>query len=457
MVFLGRILVAAGFVCLCIPILIGPWLFGAWEMWWFWPLMTSIFLATAFFAARLLIHGRTRDEHHRLYRRLGRAAYFLISCAPFLAYALVRTLTAEVFMDAERTFLLFLGPFLIGVHIVFGLNRPLLKALYVLLLADLALLGLYGVINHIVTKSRWVLWLPGYPQYVNEVRATGSYFCPDHFSGIMELTVCVCLGLILDRRTKWFWKAAAGALSVLALAGVVMSKSRGGGLTVLVVAAAALVWGFRQWNTKQRWLFRGISVLGAIGALCLFCFFGRAYVERFGRWFAWDRARDKPVREMISTVNKSFQRTARSRMFGGAVRAWHSSPVFGIGPGMHQNLWPHFAATADGNRETGRWPSQPNLGFWSDFVHNDWLQLLEEFGLLGFVLFLPPVFILFHMLLKARATHYHLALGGILAFVCMAFHSLGDFNLQMPATGWIFAAMLSIPVARSLALYRDLQ
>jgi hypothetical protein len=29
----------------------------------------------------------------------------------------------------------------------------------------------------------------------------------------------------------------------------------------------------------------------------------------------------------------------------------------------------------------------------------------------------------------------------------MAFHSLGDFNLQMPATTWILAAIISVTVA----------
>lgn len=447
----------AGFACLCIPVLVGPWLFGAWEMWWFWPLMTSLFLATFFFAVRLLIHARTTEDEPPLPGEPGRCAWFLISCAPFLLYALIRGLLAEVFMDAERCFLLFLGPLLIGIHVVFGLNRRLLRILYVLIIANLALLGLYGVINHLVTKSRWVLWLPGYPQYVNEVRATGSYFCPDHFSGIMELALCLCLGLILDRKTKWYWKIPAILLSLLALAGIVMSKSRGGGLTVLVIAAAVLVWGFRQREPRKRWLFRGAAAACAVAGLALFCILGRAYMERFARWFAWDRTRDKPLSEMAATVSDNFGCTSRGRMFGGALRAWRSNRVFGIGPGMHQNLWPHFAATADGDRNTGRWPSQPNRGFWSDFVHNDWLQLLEEYGIVGFILFLPPVFILFYILLKAQATHYAPALGGILSFVCMAFHSLGDFNLQMPATGWLFATILAIPVARSLALYRELE
>ena len=456
-VFLNRILMMAGFVCLCIPVLAGPWLFGAWEMWWFWPLMMCLFLAAAFFATRLLIQARIQPYEPPHHDSPHVAACFLMACLPFMAYALVRALMAEVWMDAERSFLLFLGPALIGIHVAFGLNKALLKILYVLVVVNLALLGLYGVLNHLGNGSKMVMWLPGYPQYVCEVRATGSYFCPDHFAGIMELALCLSLGLLLDRRARWHWKLPAALLSLLAVAGIVMSKSRGGGLTVLVIAAAALVWGFSQWETRKRWVFRGIAAAGALVALIIFCIAGRTYIERFGRWFAWNRAKEKPLPGMISTITNNFQRTSRGRMFGGALRAWRTSPVFGIGPGMHQNLWPHFAATADGNRESGKWPSETNQGFWSDFVHSDWLQLLEEYGLLGLLLFLPPAFILFYLLLKARSTHYATALGSLLSFVCMAFHSLGDFNLQMPATGWLFGTILAIPIARSLTLYRKLQ
>jgi len=41
-------------------------------------------------------------------------------------------------------------------------------------------------------------------------------------------------------------------------------------------------------------------------------------------------------------------------------------------------------------------------------------------------------------------------LGGVLACVCMGFHSLGDFNLQIPATAWLLAAILAAPIAHML-------
>jgi O-antigen ligase len=157
--------------------------------------------------------------------------------------------------------------------------------------------------------------------------------------------------------------------------------------------------------------------------------------------------------------------TSRGRMFGGAWRAWQQSPVIGIGAGMHRNLWPSVAASADGDRETNRWPSLRNDTFHSYHVHNDWLQLLEEFGLIGLALVLlaaGALLLVYLRLLPAALPEapaaplpssgapFPLLLPALLAMVAMGFHSLGDFNLQMPATTWIFGCMLALPLGEAL-------
>ena len=42
-------------------------------------------------------------------------------------------------------------------------------------------------------------------------------------------------------------------------------------------------------------------------------------------------------------------------------------------------------------------------------------------------------------------------LGGGLCFMAMSFYSLGDFNLQMPATVWLFAAILTLSLVGECA------
>lgn len=461
-----RILERTQFGLLAVVLLLAPWLFGAWEMWWFWPFAVLLFVATALFALRVCLApeiavaaetppaGGTTRVRPLLYAFLG--SYML-----FLGYAAVRFCQAEVFMDAERSFLLFVTPLLVGLQVAWGLNRAQRRTLLLLLMSNIVLFGLYGIANHILTGSERVLWAEGFPQYYKEGRASGAYYCPDHFAGVMELGLCLGLAVLLDRRSRATWRTGGAVLAVLAVLCVGLSKSRGGGLTVLVIGAAALVWGFRQWPAEVRWYLRGAVAVVVLAAMAVLWQSELGYVQRFKQYFVAPRAQELTVREQADWLLRRFRTTSRGRMFGGAWRAWKSRPIWGIGPGMHQNLWPRFAATPDGDRDEGVWPSQPNYRFHSYEVHSDWLQLLEEYGLIGLVLFVVPAGLYFSLLSalcpgddmteaqrRARMPLAAAPLAALLAFVAMAFHSLGDFNLQLPATTWVFAAILALPIGK---------
>jgi len=441
----------ARFLFLCLPVLLGPWLFGAWEMWWFWPFTLSIFISSLLFGLCLLLPESSPAEavqatSERTHTALRQGAVVALLYAVFLLYAAIRSLQADVRMEAERSFLLHLTPFLIGLQVLYGLEPAQRRRLQWLLIANLALLGLYGVANHLFTGSRLVLWEEGYAKYFEHGRASGSYFCPDHFSGAMELALALGLALVLTRKEEGPRRGAGGALCLIALAGVVLSKSRGGGLTVVVVLAAALVWGFMRWPARKRWWWRITAATSATIVLVVFWNAGTGYVERFSSYFKIQNTEEKTVGEIADMALEKARITSRGRMIGGALRAWREAPIFGIGPGMHQHLWPHYAASSDGERERGVWPSLPNHNFHSYEVHSDWVQLLEEYGGVGLFLFLLPVATLFIVLV--RATEYSVPLlGGILAFLAMAFHSLGDFNLQMPGTTWMLAAILALAMS----------
>lgn len=460
----SRILSWAGFAFIAFALFAAPWMFGAWEMWWFWPFAILIFTATLLFALRLLLnpHSPTFPINPPPLSGLRRARHspltILIPYLVFLAYAFARLLQADVFMDAERSFLLFLTPFLIGIHILFGLSAGQRRALFVLILLNLFLLGLYGVVNHLLAGSRHVLWARGFPQYVEEQRATGSYFCPDHFSGLMELGLCVALALLLDRRSTPVWRVSGICLAALAVFGVVLSKSRGGGLTVLVIGIAALIWGLSQWPTAVRWYLRGAILIAGLALLTVFASSSVPYVSRFKKYFAWEELKQSSFAGQKAVLARKIMSSSRGKMISGALRAWKTRRVLGIGPGMHQNLWPHFAPSPDGDREKGIWPTAPNYKFHSYEVHSDWVQLAEEYGLAGLILFLVPVGFGFRVLVAGRpreadvqppgacAPLHAAALAALLACVCMAFHSLGDFNLHIPATTWLLAALIALPI-----------
>ncbi len=425
---------------------LSPWFFGAWEMWWFWPFAGVLSLAVAV-AGLLVMSGGVPPAAISPWRARG------LLVLPFLVYALWRGWQSPVFMDAERSVLLHISGVAVALLVAIVLNGVQRAWLFNILFGSLASMAVYGVVNHWVWESRWVLWMPRYDQYAG--RATGSYYCPDHFSGAMELLFCMSAGILLDRAARgWLRRSLAAVAGMLAVVGVLLSKSRGGGATLVVLCGVILVWGFVQWPPRVRWSWRLMMVSGSFlllgGALMCYPVYAKRFVT-YGGLHLVSSTQAQPVKEQLLY---KLARTCRGRMFAGAWRAWKQAPWLGVGAGMHQHLWPQVAASEDGDREAGAWPSIVNDDFHSYEVHGDWLQLLEEYGVIGFMLFLAPVLGLVAWLRRligqeaeagfwdATRGQFALTFTAWLSLAAMAFHSLGDFNLQMPGTTWLLAALL---------------
>lgn len=454
------------YLLVTVCLIISPWLFGAWEAWHFWPLATLIFLSAFTFSLRLFLKayraemfGRGKWQKTSTTGKIVRAGF--LAYAVFLAYAFIRFLTSEVHADAERSFLMFLTPGLIAAQIVFSFTARQNRSLFRLITINLILLGLYGVINHIFFHNAYTMWIPGEPQYqVGFFRATGSYVCPDHFSGIMEIALGIGLAFLLARGINPLLRIGGAAAALLGVSAVYFSKSRGGGMTVIVMLAVCLLACLFTWSRKQRWILRAVVTACAVAGLSVLILTENSYLMRFSSYFGFNEAKHKPLAEAVEDIKGRLKLTARGKMYSAAWRAWKTAPVFGIGAGMHQNLWPHFAASPDGSRKTTDWPTQINNAWYSYEVHNDWLQLLEEYGIIGIVLFLTPFGFTIAALMAQRRksslsgettpTQSIMLNSAILALTAMTFHSLGDFNLQMPATTWMLAAIIVLPFQQAV-------
>jgi O-antigen ligase len=482
-----RSLLMAAFALTAAATLAGPWFFGAWVPWWFWPFAGCMFISLLLTGLLLLLRSLDRRIADARCAAAGDAApdgpeamsavlwVALTLVGVTLAYVAVRAFQSPVRLDAERSLLLFLLPAVVGLQVTFVFDAGQRRLLLRLLFADFVLLGLYGIVNHWATGSRLVLWMPGYAQYqIGTARATGSYFCPDHFAGIMEIGLALGLALLLARGHGWRWYAAGAALSAVAVTAVAMSKSRGAGFAVAAMIVAAAVLGFHQRSTLKRWCLR-VGMLAAFAILAGILWHAEpAYVKRFKSYFGEGAPAGHTWRERFEALRARVEPSDRYQMIGAALRGWRMSPAVGIGAGMHQHYWPRNAASGDGDRAANRWPKYLNNSYHSYEAHSDWAQLLEEYGLVGFVMVLASAAALLVALWRslvgegrwwrrygkrgvacAGVDPYALPLAGALALVAMAVHSLGDFNLQMPATGWCLAALVAIPLARVAQQLRD--
>ena len=233
----------------------GLWCFGAWEMWWFWPFSTVLFLSFSVFLLRVL----HKPSGFRFVDDEGRVLLLGFGCVlPFLFYAVIRAVMTEVTDTALRSVFMFIQPVLVFVMVVLSFSLQQLRLFGRLLVINLALLALYAAINMAITGSELILWRSSLASGITSGRATGTFFNPDHFATVMGIGVSLGLGFVLARREDsekvWLRRGIGGGLVLLCGLVIGLSLSRGAGIAVLGTFLVALIWSGFQWPRPRRWV-----------------------------------------------------------------------------------------------------------------------------------------------------------------------------------------------------------
>ncbi len=226
-------------------------------------------------------------------------------------------------------------------------------------------------------RIAWVLSLAGGAAAVialNEFLSGAStqshlpYGDPNDHAFMLATTLPLTLWLLHQRRTRPIVLALAAVMS----ASIVLTFSRG----ALVGLAAALVWHVFTERRGQLVLLFGVVVLAAVSTFLLV----QTNPEQVETGF---RAKQK-----VATANVDTRLDA----WRAAVGLSSEDPFLGVGPG---NFRFHYL------EETGRPPGTTTIGV----VHNAYLDLAAELGLLGLVLFLAYLGAVFLRATQARRHH----------------------------------------------------
>lgn len=411
------------FFCVCGVAILGPWAFSAWEMWWFWPIALLLFAGVLFAGVGSIIEMIINSSYGDTAPEVGyfifgkRKLVMLISIIPFIAYAIVRfvfhtdTQHQFVYMDGERSLLLFITPVLLAVTMLLVCTRKRLVWLCFAILINMFLVAIYSIINHYVTNDTLVLWFEVPRSMWYGGRATGVFFCPNHLSAFMNFGIIFSIALLLTPRKKgvdlkqvlWLNILAATVLPFLLWANV-LTLSRGGMASLFVALVVGLsIFGFSNVKPLKR---IGI-ILGVIisAVLLLVLIFSTENIvhERCKKHGFYKLMTEESEQSFGERLHETFwYGFDRGWYIGSALRAWESNPVWGIGPGQHSSRWGEFAATPDGTREPFKAPKMRNDGYHLYEVHSDWTQLLEEYGIVGIVLFIIPMLTIFGGLINAK-------------------------------------------------------
>ena len=188
-------------------------------------------------------------------------------------------------------------------------------------------------------------------------RASGFYGCPNHLAGFLEIMMLFGLSLACWSRSNLLVRIAAGYGAAMCVAGIVLSGSRGGYASS---AAGLLAFGFISLLLAGKWLRREFwyaviactIVAGATGGYLL-----RSVVQE-----------SNFLQHRVESVN--LDSSVRLSLAKAAMKQFQTSPWFGTGSRTYLYY--------------GREFRDPSILSDPIYAHNDYLQLLAEYGAIGF-------------------------------------------------------------------------
>ena len=257
--------------------------------------------------------------------------------------------------------------------------------------------------------------------------ATGTYVYKNHYAGLLELCFPFALmgavALMRHRRRSHRTpaKPALAACGLLALAAVMLaaiihSLSRGGFSFVL---ASLFVMGAASLGSSGSW--RGRAPLGAVAVLVVLAFIllpTDALIGRFGQLAAEEIPADTRVEVWRETT-----------------RLIAAYPLFGCGLGGYKSGFERYQTVAP--------------MYTVDFAHNDYLQLLAEWGAIGFGVLIALAIWMFRNAVVAAgypvgSRRRYLGIACLGALTAIALHSLVDFNLYLRANAAVLVWIAGI-------------
>lgn len=190
---------------------------------------------------------------------------------------------------------------------------------------------------------------------------SGNYADPNDLALAVSISLPLCLALLLLSRNR-FWKAVWIAAMVVMIYSVLLTGSRGGFLSLIVVVAVSL------WTLAIRGRRRYLLALTALGGLLLWPLASATVVGRIKGTFS-------PAEDTSAAYASAQQ---RQQLLLRSIEVTEQHPLFGVGPGNFDTI-------------SGNWHT----------THNSYTLMSSEGGVPAFILY---VLILWCGFANLRAT-----------------------------------------------------
>lgn len=257
-----------------------------------------------------------------------------------------------------------------------------------------------------------------------------SYANKHHFAALMEMIIGLTLSLLYGEATKKDKRLLLIIALVLMGIVVILTGSRGGLLSLLGVIIFVTLFNLmskRKHNSYEMEDSKGKSskTLVLVGGSLAFILviFGSVLLLGGESWLL----------RGIGVTPQTDISTGRGHFWQIALQVIKENPIIGTGLDTFGNAFTKFD-TWNGNLRVEQ-------------VHNDYLQILSDAGVLGFICVAVFVFLLFREGLKtinqtSDRFRRGVAIGALAGCFGVLFHSFFDFPLRTPANPFIFLTLV---------------
>jgi O-antigen ligase len=401
--------------CACGVLLLGPLAFGAVEPWSIFALEVCSVLLLLAWAYRQWSNRELNVSDHVLYRPMG----------VFLALVLVQWLAGTTaYRLVTYSHLLLYAAY--GM-LAFVVTQSLRRYTHFELMAKLftwygGAVAAFAILQGMAPNGK-LYWTWGLEQGGS---IYGPYVNHNHYAGLMEMLTPFPLVLAVTQFTNGNRKIAMAGIAALMAASIFLSGSRGGmvAFAAQMVVLSVLLVRKRDGGWKQP------LMLGAFLAM----------VIAFLVWLGSNELTQRLI-SIHSEAREEINRGVRLSIDRDCFRMLVKKPFLGWGLGTFPIVYPEFRSFY--------------TTFFVNQAHNDYLQLLVETGLAGFLIAMWFLVLVFRKAAGKIQNWTETATGAmtaaaLLGCVGILVHSFLDFNLQIPANAALFYILCAIVASAPL-------
>ncbi len=342
----------------------------------------------------------------------------------FAVYAVARYFTADIEYTARQEVIRVVIYTLIFFVVLNNLHRQESIRIITFTLVFLAVaISFYALYQFLTGSDRVWTFISPYKH-----RAGGTYICPNHLAGFLEMLLPLALAYAVASRLKLPLRIMLGYAALVMVAGIVVTLSRGGWLAC---AASLLLFGallfFRRnlrWPVVVAFLF--------VAALAVF-FIARSPSVRFRIEKSFSQ-----TQEVKSVENIRFE------LWPPATRMWRDNFWFGVGPA-------HFDQRFQAYRPQ-------IIQVRPERTHNDYLNTLVDWGVVGAAIVVSAWTLLALGIFKSwkfvrgnardlgsnQSDKFAFVLGASVGLVAILLHSVVDFNMSIPANAILAVTLMAL-------------